>query len=66
MAQGNVLARSWQFLVETRAELRKVSWSNRQELISSTAVVIVTTILMAVFVGFCDVVLSRALSLILR
>jgi len=66
MAQGNLFSRSWQFLVETRVELQKVSWSSRQELMSSTTVVIVTTILMGMFVGVCDLLLSRVLSLILR
>jgi len=66
MAQGNLFSRSWQFLVETRVELQKVSWSSRQELMSSTTVVIVTTILMGMFVGMCDLLLSRVLSLILR
>jgi preprotein translocase subunit SecE len=66
MAISNPFARSWQFLRETQAELQKVSWSDRRELVSSTVVVIVTTGLLAVFIGLCDLLLSRALSLILR
>lgn len=66
MATGNPFARSWRFLRETQVELQKVSWSDRRELMNSTAVVIVTTGLLAAFIGLCDLLLSRALSLILR
>jgi preprotein translocase subunit SecE len=64
-AQKNPIARTQQFLGETQAELKKVSWSTRQEVISATTVVIIATTLMALYIGFCDLVLSRALSLIL-
>lgn len=54
------------FLKEVKAELSKVSWSTRQELMSSTVVVIVTTGLLALYIGMIDVSLSKALSLLFR
>ncbi|MDD4940626.1 MAG: preprotein translocase subunit SecE [Candidatus Omnitrophica bacterium] len=54
------------FLSEVRGELAKVSWSTREELMGSTAVVLVFTALMAAFIGITDFVLSFALRFIFR
>jgi preprotein translocase subunit SecE len=54
------------FLQEVKQELGKVSWSSRQELMGSTAVVIVITVIMAVFIGVIDLFLSKILSLVFR
>jgi preprotein translocase subunit SecE len=47
------------FVQEVQGELKKVAWSSREELITSTIVVIVATVLLAMFVGVCDFILSR-------
>ena len=52
------------FLGEVRQELSKVSWSTRQELIDSTFVVIGITVIMAVFIGVADLILSKLLQFI--
>ncbi len=49
-----------EFLEGVRTELRKCSWPDRQELLGSTWVVIVSVVILAVFVGVCDLVLMRA------
>jgi len=54
------------FVKEVKGELGKVSWSTREELIGSTAVVIVATSLVAVFIGVLDLMLSKGLSLLFR
>ena len=54
------------FLLEVRAELGKVAWSTRQELIGSTVVVIVVTGIMAVFIGIIDLALSKFLSVLFK
>jgi len=54
------------FLKEVKGELKKVSWSTRQELIASTRVVIATVALLAVFVGIIDFILSRLIGLVIR
>ena len=46
------------FFDETRQELNKVTWPSRSELWQATAVVIVTTFIMAAFIGVCDFFLS--------
>jgi len=54
------------FVGEVKAELKKVSWSTRRELISSTTVVIVSVAILAVFIGLCDLVWSNLINLIMR
>ncbi|MBM3252893.1 MAG: preprotein translocase subunit SecE [Candidatus Omnitrophica bacterium] len=54
------------FLNEVKIEFKKVTWSTREELIGSTTVVIVTTLILALFVGFIDALLSAAITIIFR
>ncbi len=51
-----------QFVKEAKAELKKVSWPSRRELIESTMVVIVTVLAIAIFVGVIDLGLSKLLA----
>jgi preprotein translocase subunit SecE len=62
----NIFQKPISFLKEVRVELGKVSWSTRDELIGSTAVVIVTTAILAVFIGLIDVLLSKALQALFK
>jgi preprotein translocase subunit SecE len=62
----NIAARSTNFLKEVRSELTKVSWSTRQEVLGSTFVVIVITMILAVFIFIVDVLLSRFLNIMFR
>ena len=54
-----------QFLKEVRYELTKVTWTTREELIYSTIIVIVVSIVLAVFIGVVDVALSNLASMLL-
>ncbi|MCX5692403.1 MAG: preprotein translocase subunit SecE [Candidatus Omnitrophica bacterium] len=54
------------FITEVKVEMQKVSWSTKDELIGSTTVVIVSTLLLAMFIGMVDIVLSRCINLILK
>jgi preprotein translocase subunit SecE len=46
-----------QFFKESYAELRKVIWPNRDDVISSVKVVIVSTVIVALILGLIDAVL---------
>jgi preprotein translocase subunit SecE len=50
------------FLSETRAEMRKVTWPTRDELIESTKIVIIATFVVTLFIGLID----QLLTLIIR
>jgi len=54
------------FFSEVRAEMQKVTWSTREELIGSTGVVLVMMFILSSFIGISDFVFSQALSIILR
>jgi preprotein translocase subunit SecE len=54
------------FLKEIRQEMTKVAWPSQDELRDSTIVVIVLSVLLAVFIGVVDFGLSRVTTLILR
>ena len=47
--------KSADFLITTEGEMKKVSWSSKKEVIGSTKVVIVTTLIMAAVLGALDV-----------
>ena len=61
-----VVTRIQEFTREVLAEFRKVTWPSRAELVNSTAVVIVVTVVLALFLGGVDVVLARVVERILR
>ncbi len=46
------------FLQEVRTELNKVTWPTKQELIGSTIVTVVVTLILSVFIGLVDRILS--------
>ena len=52
------------FFREVRAEMRKVSWSDRKELVTYTIVVIITAAIVASFSGLVDVIVSGLLRLL--
>ncbi|HDM37803.1 MAG TPA: preprotein translocase subunit SecE [Candidatus Omnitrophica bacterium] len=54
------------FLTEVKTELKKVSWSTKDELISATTVVLISVFLLALFIGACDFILSRLISVLIK
>ncbi len=52
------------FLKDSYAELRKVIWPNREEVSSSTKVVLVSTLLFALVLGVFDIVLLYGIDLL--
>ena len=51
---GKYISKAGQFLREAKMELKKVKWPTRKELLASTAVVIVLTLIVALFLGLVD------------
>jgi len=54
------------FLREVRAEMKKVTWPQKKEIIGSTAVVILASFLVSFFLGFVDLILQKLLGVIVR
>ena len=53
-----------QFIKESYAELRKVIWPGRDDVISSVKVVIVSTVIIAIVLGLVDVLLLLGVQMI--
>ena len=52
------------FFRETNAEMKKVTWPNRTEVVGTTVVVLVATVVFAVYLWGCDVVFYKAINLL--
>ncbi|RMG74876.1 MAG: preprotein translocase subunit SecE [Nitrospirae bacterium] len=61
-----MLERIKNFFREVKLELKKVVFPGKDELIGSTWVVIVSTLIVAVFLGIVDFVLTRFVKYIIR
>lgn len=59
----SIPARIGRYFREVRAELRKVIWPNRSELITYTIVVLVTVAVISLFLGLVDIAVSELLTL---
>ncbi|MCK8828591.1 preprotein translocase subunit SecE [Natroniella acetigena] len=58
MAKRSTSEKIKKFLREVKAELKKVNWPSKQEMVSYTMVVIVTVLLVSVFIGGVDLLFS--------
>jgi len=54
-----------EFLIDVRAELRKVTYPTRSETIGSTMVVIVLVVIVSLFLALTDLILVRLVEKIL-
>jgi preprotein translocase subunit SecE len=54
-----------EFLSDTRKELKNVSWPSRQELVSTTMVVIVAVFFFGTFLWLVDIVVAKAMGFVL-
>ena len=50
-----------EFFRDTNAEMKKVTWPNKNEVVGTTTVVIVATIVFALFLWGCDMVFYKAI-----
>jgi preprotein translocase subunit SecE len=55
-----------QFLSDAKVELKKVTWPNRKELLSTTAIVIVLVLIIAFFLGIVDLGLVKVIKNVIR
>ena len=55
-----------QFFRESKAELKKVVWPSRDDVVSSIKVVIISTIVVAVILGLLDFAFTEAFRVIMK
>jgi len=54
-----------QFFKDVKVEFTKVSWPSREEMVQSTLVVIVVSLIVAAFIGLVDLGLNKLVGLVL-
>jgi preprotein translocase subunit SecE len=54
------------FVVEAAQELKKTTWPNRKETLTTTGVVLVLVFFIAVYLGFVDYLLSHFIRLFIK
>lgn len=54
------------FFKEVKVELKKVVFPSREEVIGSTKVVVVLVLIIAVFLGMIDFILSKFIGMVIR
>ncbi len=52
-------------LKEVRTELKKINWPNRDQTIKLTAIVVISSLLLAFFVGIVDYIFAQAVALLI-
>jgi len=60
-----VLAKTNKFLQDVKIELGKVTWPTRKETMATTWVVVVIIVLISLYLGACDIVLTNLMRRIL-
>lgn len=55
-----------QFIKESRAELKKVVWPSKDDVISSIKVVVISTIIIAVVLGLLDLSFTALFRLLMK
>ncbi len=60
-----MLAKTNKFLQDVKVELGKVTWPTRKETMATAWVVVVIIMVIAFYLGACDIVLTKLMRLIL-
>ncbi|PIU83329.1 MAG: preprotein translocase subunit SecE [Elusimicrobia bacterium CG06_land_8_20_14_3_00_38_11] len=60
-----MIQKSVQFVKEAIEELKKVSWLGKKEVMASTVVIAILIIIVAIFIGLIDLILSNIIKWIL-
>lgn len=53
------------FIESVKIELGKVTWPTRKETVATTSVVVMIVFIISLYLGACDIVLSKLMRLIL-
>lgn len=61
-----MIAKIKKFIGEVLAEMKKVSWTTRRELVDSTLIVILSSFLLGIFVGIIDFAFSKGVAVIIK
>jgi len=60
-----MMTKAIQFLSEVKGEVKNVTWPSKKEAMGGTAVVLMVVLVMAIFLGVVDLLLSKIVEAIL-
>ena len=60
------MAKVFQFIKESKAELKKVVWPTKDDVISSIKVVLISTVIVAVILGALDLGFTQLFRLLMK
>jgi preprotein translocase subunit SecE len=60
-----IMNKAVQFISQAKSELKKVTWPTRKQTLASTGVVIVIVVIIALYLGIIDLILSKLVKFIL-
>ena len=61
-----MIAKIKTFIEEVIAEMKKVTWTSRKDLVNATLIVILSSVCLGAFITLTDLVLSRGLNTLIR
>jgi len=53
------------FLESVKLELNKVTWPTRKETVATTGIVLLIVFIISIYLGLCDLILSKLIRLVL-
>ncbi|HAY98683.1 preprotein translocase subunit SecE [Mesotoga sp. Brook.08.YT.4.2.5.1] len=59
-------AKFWKFLSEVKSEVKKVTWPNREQMISSTGAVLVILVVAGAFLALLDILFTNVIGSLLN
>ncbi len=60
------MAKAIQFLRECKAELKKVVWPTREDVVSSVTIVVISSVIIAVLLGAFDLAFTGLFRLLMK
>jgi preprotein translocase subunit SecE len=61
----NAMQRVRNYLTSVRTEVARVSWPSRREVVSLTVLIIILSVVLGVYLGLADLIITQILRLLL-
>lgn len=62
----NVVTKVREYLAGVRTEIGRVSWPSRREVVSLTVLIILMSVVLGVYLGLADLIVTQVLRLLLQ
>jgi len=62
----NAMMRVRNYMSNVRTEIGRVSWPSRKEVVSLTVLIILLSIVLGIYLGLADLIITQILRLLLR